>query len=145
MTPRELVDHALQLLIAHDMTAFAGLWAETGVLELPFAPPGYPQKVEGRAAVHEYLRAYPDIVDVRAVTEQVMHQSTQPDTVIVEFEVAGTVVATGRPYDMRYIAVIVVRDGEIQVYRDYWNPLAVAEAMGGVDALVAAFTGAENG
>ena len=33
MTPKELVNHAFELLLAQDMAAFAGLWAEDGVLE----------------------------------------------------------------------------------------------------------------
>ena len=42
MTPQELVGRALELLLAQDMAEFAGLWAEDGVLEFPFAAPGYP-------------------------------------------------------------------------------------------------------
>ncbi|AQZ61541.1 unnamed protein product [[Actinomadura] parvosata subsp. kistnae] len=141
MNARELVDHALDLLLAKDMTAFAGLWAEDGVIEFPFAQPGYPQRVEGRAAIHEYLRDYPDILDIREITSKTVHQSVDPAVVIVEMEVAGVVAATGRPYTMRYIAVITVRDGEIRSYRDYWSPLAAAEIMGGTDALNDAFSG----
>jgi hypothetical protein len=37
--------------------------------------------------------------------------------------------------------VVTVRDGEIRHYRDYWNPLAAAEAMGGSADLNAAFAG----
>ena len=32
-------------LVAKDMAAFAGLWAEDGVLEFPFAAPGYPPRI----------------------------------------------------------------------------------------------------
>ena len=59
MTPRELVSHAMELLLAQDMAAFAGLWAEDGVLEFPFAAPGYPTLIQGRAAVTEYMRDTP--------------------------------------------------------------------------------------
>ncbi|MEV0826922.1 nuclear transport factor 2 family protein [Nonomuraea rubra] len=141
MNARELVDHAVELLLAKDMRAFAGLWAEDGVLEFPFAQPGYPQRVAGRAAVEEYMRGYPDILDMREVTEKTVHQSVDPGVVIVEFEAAGFVVATGRPYRLRYVAVIAVRDGRIRSYRDYWSPLAAAEIMGGSDELKDAFSG----
>jgi ketosteroid isomerase-like protein len=135
MTPKELVSHAFDLLLAQDMAGFAELWAEDGVLEFPFAAPGYPPVVEGRAAVEEYLRGYPDILKIEAIPDPVMHQSIDPDVVIVEFEASGTVVATGAPYRMKYIAVITVRNDEIQCYRDYWSPLAAAEAMGGMHEL----------
>lgn len=135
MKPQELVSHAFGLLLAQDVAAFAGLWAEDGVLEFPFAAPGYPALVEGRAAIAEYMRGYPDILKIEEIPRPVVHQSVDPEVVIVEFEASGTVVATGAPYRMRYIAVITVRDGEIQRYRDYWSPLAAAEAMGGKERL----------
>jgi len=136
MNPRELVEHALELLLAKDMAAFAGLWAEDGILEFPFAAPGYPPRLDGRAAVADYLRGYPDVLDVREIPAKMLHQTDDPDVVIAEFEAAGIVVATGQPYTMRYIAVITVRDGEIARYRDYWSPLAATEAMGGAEHLL---------
>ncbi len=142
MTAEKLVNHALELLLAHDMAAFAGLWAEDGVVEFPFAAPGYPAKLEGRAAVAEYLRDYPNILDIREIPQSVMHQTVDPDVVVVEFEAAGVVVSTGAPYRMSYIAVITVRNNEIQRYRDYWSPLAAAELLGGGQELLNAFAGA---
>jgi ketosteroid isomerase-like protein len=141
MTAETLVNHALELLLAHDMAAFAGLWAEDGVAEFPFAAPGYPAKLEGRAAVAEYLRDYPNILDIREIPQSVMHQTVDPKVVVVEFEAAGVVVSTGAPYRMSYIAVITVRNNEIQRYRDYWSPLAAAELLGGGQELLNAFAG----
>jgi ketosteroid isomerase-like protein len=142
MTTLEVVDRAMDLLLAHDMAGFAGLWAADGTIEFPFAPAGYPQRLEGRAAVAEYLRDYTDHVDLRAITSRTVHQTVDPDVVVVEFEVDGTAVGTGRPYRMRYISVITVRDGEITGYRDYWSPVAAAEALGGVEDLTAFAGGA---
>ncbi|GAA4532969.1 nuclear transport factor 2 family protein [Amycolatopsis samaneae] len=141
MRPRELVEHALKLLLTKEMSAFAELWAEDGVLEFPFASPGYPSRLDGRAAVRAYLRDYPDIVDLRAITEQRVHETTDPEVVIAEFTAEGVVVRTGRPYRLSYVAVVTVRDGEIRHYRDYWSPLAAAQALGGADELTAAFAG----
>lgn len=122
-----LVARALQLLLHKDMAGFAGLWAVDGVMEFPFAPPGYPSRLEGRAAIEEYLRDYPKMLDIQGFPKQVVHQSVDQDVVVVEFDAEGVVVATGRPYRFSYIAVITTRDGEIVSYRDYWNPLYVQE------------------
>ncbi|MEV6237899.1 nuclear transport factor 2 family protein [Lentzea sp. NPDC051838] len=122
-----LVERALQLLLDKDMTGFAGLWAVDGVMEFPFAPPGYPSRLEGRAAIEEYLRDYPKLLDIHGFPKQVVHQSVDPDVVVVEFDAEGVVVASGKPYRFSYIAVITVNDGEIVSYRDYWNPLYVQE------------------
>jgi uncharacterized protein len=144
-TARDLVEEALRLLLAKDMAGFAGLWAADGVLEFPFASAGYPQRLEGRDAVREYLRDYNDHVLPTAVVSRTVHQTTDPDVVVVEFEVDGTVLPAGRPYRMRYIAVVTARGGEIAHYRDYWSPLAAAEAMGALlDELTASFSGGER-
>ncbi|HWN35867.1 MAG TPA: nuclear transport factor 2 family protein [Pseudonocardia sp.] len=139
---RALVDRALALLLAKDMAGFAALWAPDGVLEFPFAPPGYPSRLTGRAEVREYVRNYPALVDLRAVTSLEVHQSVDPEVVVIEFEVDGVAVRTGRPYQLGYVAVLTVRDGEILRYRDYWSPLAAATALGGLDELTSAFGGA---
>lgn len=123
----DLIPRALQLLLDKDMIGFAGLWAEDGVMEFPFAPPGWPARVEGRAAIEDYLRDYPKMLDIQGFPKQVVHQSTDPDVLIAEFDAEGVVVATGKPYRASYIAVITTRDGEIVHYRDYWNPLLAQE------------------
>ncbi|WP_029900479.1 nuclear transport factor 2 family protein [Nocardia brasiliensis] len=145
LNPGEVVDRALSLLLAQDMSGFADLWAREGVLEFPFAPPGYPERLVGRAAIAEYLRDYPSILDLREITSRTVHQSVDPEVVIVEFEAAGRVVATGKPYRMRYVAVITVRYSRIQHYRDYWNPLAAADLLGGAEELTSAFSGGDRG
>ncbi|WP_191094064.1 nuclear transport factor 2 family protein [Nocardia colli] len=134
-TPAEVVAEALRLLLAKDMVGFAGLWAERGSIEFPFAPAGYPAEVTGRAAIEDYLRDYPEQLDIRAIDAPTVHVTEDPEVVIVEFAADGIAVRTGRPYRMRYIAVITVRAGEIVHYRDYWNPLAAAEALGGAGEL----------
>ncbi|MET8997795.1 nuclear transport factor 2 family protein [Amycolatopsis sp. NPDC004169] len=138
---RDFVEHALDLLLEHDMAGFAGLWAEDGVLEFPFAGPGYPKRVEGRDAIREYLRDYPNLLDIREIAAKTVHETADPAVVVVELTVAGIVVASQKPYELSYVAVITVEDGEIRTYRDYWSPLAAAEILGGVDELTAAFGG----
>ncbi len=137
----DFVEHALDLLLEHDMAGFAGLWAEDGVLEFPFAGPGYPKRVEGREAIREYLRDYPNLLDIREIKAKTVHETADPAVVVVEFTVAGVVVATQKPYELSYIAVITVAGGEIRTYRDYWSPLAAAEVLGGVEELTGAFGG----
>lgn len=134
----QAIDRLQQALLAHDMSAFADQWAPDGTMSFPFAPPGWPE-LAGRDAVPEYLANYTDTVDVRAVTRMVRHDTADPDTVILEWAVSGVVVKTGKPYDIDYVAVITVGPDGIVTYRDYWNPLAVASALGGIDELFTAF------
>ncbi|MFE0186866.1 nuclear transport factor 2 family protein [Streptomyces sp. NPDC058989] len=124
-SPAEVYRHGLQLLLDKDIPAWVGLWAADGVMEFPFAPPGRPERLEGREAIAAYMRDYPDHIDLHDFLDVRIHQTTVPGTIVVEMRGVGRVVRTGGPFDMTYIAVVCVRDGRFTSYRDYWNSLAV--------------------
>ncbi|NEW72960.1 nuclear transport factor 2 family protein [Streptomyces rhizosphaericus] len=126
-SPAELYRHGLRLLLGKNIDGWVGLWAEDGVMEFPFAPQGWPTRLEGKEAIVTYMRHYPDHVDVHDFPDLRIHQTTDPETTVVEMRGVGRLVETGRPFDMTYIAVVTVKDGRIASYRDYWNPLAVLE------------------
>ena len=54
--------------------------------------------------------------------------SAGTSTEIVEYEANGQVTATNAAYQQHIIAVFRVRNGQIVSYRDYLNPLTLAEA-----------------
>ncbi len=126
---RGIFDRAVELLLLHDMTGFAHLWAPAGTMDFPFATGEQPSHLDGRDAVVEYLRHYTDMVDVRDVQVHAVHTTGDPDTLVAEWAASGVVVATGRPYRMPYVAVITVGPEGITGYRDYWNLAVVADAM----------------
>lgn len=123
---RETFDRAVELLLRHDMTGFARLWAPDGTMDFPFAVGDQARHLEGRDAVLDYLRGYTAVVNVRDVAVRQVHTTGDPDTLVVEWEVSGLVVATGREYRMPYVAVITVGHDGIRRYRDYYWNLAVA-------------------
>ncbi|MFF7521955.1 nuclear transport factor 2 family protein [Streptomyces pseudovenezuelae] len=123
-SPADLYRHSLRLLLDKDIPAWVGLWAEDGIMEFPFAPPGRPRRLEGNDAVAAYMRPYPDHIDLHDFPEVRIHETTDPETIVVEMRGVGRVVATDGPFEMTYVAVVTVRDGLIVSYRDYWDPLA---------------------
>ncbi|MFI2263100.1 nuclear transport factor 2 family protein [Streptomyces tubercidicus] len=128
-TASELYRHGLQLLLDKNMTEWVALCDDHAVFEFPFAPDGYPKRLEGRAAIAAYLEDYPDHIDLQAIPSLEIHQTGAPETIVVEMRATGRIVATGAPYEMSYIAVVTVVHGRITHYRDYWNPLAVPTSM----------------
>ncbi len=124
-----VIDTLLDSLRRHDMRAFADQWAVDGVMEFPFAPPGYPRLL-GRDEVWNYVKDYTKAIRLDIITEDTRHHTLDPETVILEFSVEGVAVQTGSPYRMRYISVITVGHQGIRLYRDYWNPLAVTDSLG---------------
>ncbi len=67
-----------------------------------------------------------------------IHQTTDPEVIVAEFEYRGTVVETGEPFTQPGIFVLRVRDGEIVSSRDYFDHVTGASIRGGLDDLVAA-------
>ncbi|MGC4875775.1 nuclear transport factor 2 family protein [Micromonospora sp. DT43] len=129
--PTAVFHRGMELLLAKDMAGFIALFAEDAVLELPFAPPGQPRRVAGRVELHEYLINYPALLDVREIHDRTVYETRNPEVIVVEFVASGFVVATNRPYELRYIAVLTIRDGQLAHYRDYWDPIAAQELLGG--------------
>ncbi|MEV7341305.1 nuclear transport factor 2 family protein [Streptomyces sp. NPDC093544] len=125
--PADLYRQGLQLLLDKDIPAWVGLWDEDGILEFPFAPEGWPKRLEGKAAIGEYMRDYPDHIDMHDFPYVEIHQTLVPETIVVEMRGVGRLVDTDSPFEMTYIAVVTVRNGRITSYRDYWNPLAVQD------------------
>ncbi|MFI0368127.1 nuclear transport factor 2 family protein [Actinomadura sp. 1N219] len=125
-SPADLFRHSLRLLLDGDIPGWVGLWAEDGVMEFPFAPPGWPERLEGAAAIAAYMHPYPDHIDLHELIPRI-HETAAPETIVVEMRGIGRLVKTHAPFDMTYIAVVTVKDGRFASYRDYWNPLAVLE------------------
>jgi len=120
-------------------TNFVDMMAEDFVMEFPYARPGMQTRIEGRAAVLAYLMTVGQGVSVDSVSNVAVHDTTDPDVVIVEFDGHGRAIKTGEPYEQRYISVIRTRDGRIVHYKDYWNPIQGLKAQLGsaaVDAFI---------
>jgi ketosteroid isomerase-like protein len=118
--------------IAQDAGRLTALYAEDAVHEFPFTTPGGPTRLEGRAAIAEFLatvyRSLPlQYTEYRTVAVHHMNETT----LVVEQEALGVNTQTGARFVLPNVAVIGVDpQGLIASYRDYVNPVAVAEALG---------------
>ena len=131
-TPAEVFRRSLDAFLAKDMRAWADLCAEDVLVEFPFSPGGLPSRLDGREAIFEYLRYYPDIIDIHEIGAVTVYTTDKPDTVVAEWSVKGHVIPNNNAYDMAYATFVTVRDGQIVNYREYWNPLAFGQALEGV-------------
>jgi uncharacterized protein len=133
VSSREVVERVLRASREQDTDAFVSLIAPDGHVEWPYAPPGLPSRVEGRERIREFLTATANgLVRFDEYRGTVVHETTDPEVVIVEYDVHGTVIPTGAPLRQTVIAVIRVRDGLVVSYRDYLNPLVLAETLASV-------------
>lgn len=139
-SPREVAELVRLMVEGKSGVQFADLFAPDGVLEYPFSFPGAPSTLDGRAAIEEFFKAREGIRDTLEMAEvtAVVHETSDPEVVITEIEHHGTSHVTNGPYRVRALGIIRVRDGQIVHYRDYMNPLDIAELTGRLPDLVSA-------
>jgi len=122
---------SLDTFSSKDMKAWSELCDENVVVEFPFAPEGSPSKIEGRQAIYEYLRNYPDTIDIKEITTFKIYSTDDPNIAIADWSVTGRVISNGNPYNMSYATFVTVSDGLIVKYKEYWNPMAFLKALSG--------------
>jgi uncharacterized protein len=114
--------------------------ADDVVIETPFAPPGRPRRFQGRGewlAFAEAGRASAPPFRLDECRNVVIHETTDPEVIVVEYELVGTATATNHRAAAAFIGVLRVRDGKIVHWREYQNTLAIAHALGQLPALLA--------
>ncbi|WP_216900488.1 nuclear transport factor 2 family protein [Nocardia alni] len=122
ISPTQLLEQRNQYLATGDTEGFIGLFAPDAVIELPFAGPGMPDRIEGSAAIGEYARHVNDSgVKLDAVENVEVYESTDPEVVVVETRATGTL-PTGQPLSRTSIQIFRVRDGKILLFRDFFDP-----------------------
>jgi uncharacterized protein len=108
----------------------AELLAEDLVVETPFAPAGM-RRYDGRELWLSYYRTSGAglLVHFEQFRELATHQTSDPEVIVVEYELTGTVTTTGARSSVTCIAVLQVRDGLIKHWREYQDIPAITEAL----------------
>lgn len=114
-----------QRMIDLDMAGQADLFSIDGVIEIPFAPPAFVNRIEGREAIRGFLIAAGERVKTSErlpsrYDKEILHRSPSSDQFIYEFEVVGQDPLTG-PFRLPYVQVLLLREGEIMCLRDYFT------------------------
>ncbi|MCT9933072.1 nuclear transport factor 2 family protein [Planotetraspora sp. A-T 1434] len=135
-TPDHTGDHSAGEPYVGDLNA------DDVVVEWPFNPPGRPRRIEGRAAFDAIAKAGRDALPVRfeEFRDVVVHETADPEVIIAEYELTGTILTTGRQASAHFVTVLRVRDGKIVHVREYQDVLAMADALGQLPALLRGMT-----
>ena len=96
--------------------------------------PGYPRHVEGRQNVIDLYSTYDDFMDVQSADNLRVYRDPSASVVVLEYEVHGRSVRTGRSYDNRFVSIVTVNDSRVTYWRDYLDPVAVFDATGWPDS-----------
>lgn len=107
----------------------AELLADDIVVETPFSPPGM-RRHEGREAWLAFYASRPLPFRFEEFREVTTIEAADPEVLVVEYELTGTVLNTGLAGSASFIAILRVRDGRIALWREYQDVLAITQALG---------------
>ena len=142
MTPEQVFLKLVHGVADRDFAVLPELYAEQTDVRHPMNPYG-DHPLLSRDALREHFGGVgPRVTEVvRFQPDNIrVHETTDPEVIVAEFEYAGTILATGEPFRVPAIFVLRVRDGLIVESRDYIDHLAMIRARGQVDDLVAHLT-----
>jgi len=103
--------------------------ADDAVFEFRYDFPGWPLTVSGRDTLMELYAGYGNNIILHGADGLVVHRTQDPRVVIIEYEVHGKIIATGVPYDNRFISVVTIENRKIVHWRDYMDSLAAMTAL----------------
>lgn len=131
-TPIEVFEGMRRQWLAHPAPIAQDAYAEDVVIEIPFAPAGQPRRFEGRREFLEFANPRRAALPVRFDGCEVLavHETRDPDTIVVEYELTGTHLTTGRQSTAAFIGVLTVEHGRIKRWREYQDTLAMMQALG---------------
>ena len=75
------------------------------------------------------FRGYVDNIALQSADELIVHKADDGRVVVLEYEVHGTILATGVQYDNRFCSIIRIENHKIAHWRDYMDSLAAWNAL----------------
>ena len=99
-------------------------FAEDTIFESRYHFPGRPTMIRGRANLMASFTGYGKTIKLHSGDALVVHRSRDSRVVILEYEVHGTILSSGAPYNNRLISVITIENRKIIHWRDYMDSLA---------------------
>jgi ketosteroid isomerase-like protein len=120
-----LVRGALGELV--DGEHFFDIVADDVVYEVLYDVAGWSRIIKGRVDLMAQFRGYCRNIELQSADKLISHKTN--DGVVIEYEVHGTILATGVRYNNRFCSVIKIGDQKIAHWRDYMDSLAAWNAL----------------
>ena len=123
----DLVRGALGELV--DGEHFFDIVADDVIYEVLYDFPGWPRVIQGRADLMAKFKAYGDNIELQSADRLITHRTGDDRVVVIEYEVHGTILATGVTYNNRFCSIIKIENRKIAHWRDYMDSLAAWNAL----------------
>ena len=104
----------------------AALYADDTVIEMPFNRPS-PMRIAGRQQLEARFETGRDLSLQLTPSNLVIHETTDPEVIVAEFDYDGRVTTTGRTFYAANVIVMRARDGKVAASRDTTITLSLAK------------------
>jgi ketosteroid isomerase-like protein len=99
------------------------------IYEVLYEVPGWPRVTRGRTDLMRAFRGYVDNIALQSADQLIVHKTNDVRVVVIEYEVHGTIIATGVKYNNRFCSIIRIENRKIVHWRDYMDSLAAWNAL----------------
>ncbi len=123
----DLVRTALGDLV--DGEHFFDTTSDDVIFEVLYNFPGWPRIIRGRADLMAAFTGYGQNVKLQAADKLIVYKADEGHVVVIEYEVHGTILATGVKYNNRFCSIIKIENRKIAHWRDYMDSLAAWNAL----------------
>lgn len=127
---RAVMTEALRRLGSADFEGACALLSEDVLCDWPYLPmKGLSHEIRGRRAMQEFFAGGMSAFDPYLYEITAVYELVDPSRLIAEYRSNSRLRATNTPYRNAYLGIFEFRDGLIAWWREYINPMIVAEVM----------------
>lgn len=122
-----LVRQALGDLVEGDH--FFDVVAKDIVYEVLYDVAGWPRVIHGRSELMDAFAGYCEHIELQSADKLIVHKADESRIVVIEYQVHGTIIATGVKYNNRFCSIVKIEARKISHWRDYMDSLAAWNAL----------------
>ncbi|KJD40495.1 hypothetical protein QD46_07515 [Paenibacillus polymyxa] len=116
-------------LVTQDLERWLTLFREEAVVEFPYAPEGYTQRLVGIEEIRNYIYELFKQMNILSFSSPDLFVSK--DKMVAEYTCDAVMAETEKTYRQRYISMFHLKAGKITLFKDYWNPTVLLEVAQG--------------
>lgn len=90
---------------------------------------GWPRVVRGRAELMHQFKGYVGSIRLQSADELFVNKTANGRVVVLEYDIHGTILATGAKYENRFCSIIEIENRKIARWRDYMDSHAAWNAL----------------
>lgn len=127
-----IVREYLDAINANDFVKERALLDKDALFEFPYAPSPINRVLRGAEAIFSFVEQTPEITGPENLHDIWMDTlAGDPGEIVCTYKSDMEIKPTGKPYRNRYITRWSVRDGKIVYFAEFYDGIALVEALGG--------------